>query len=111
VKRKPQRDRRRSVRYRPNADCACQALLLLGEDRWPARVRNVSTEGICLVLDSPFPPGTRCVVELVNQLGLFTRRLSLEIVHVSRTDDNRFMLGGPFIEARLRIEEVWALLA
>jgi hypothetical protein len=98
------------VRYRPDTDCACQALLLIGEDCWPASVRNVSVDGICLVLNAPFPPGTRCQVDLVNKLGLFARRLPMQVAHISRMDNNQYLVGGPFVEAALLLEEVRALL-
>jgi hypothetical protein len=111
VKRNRARERRRFVRYRVDSECACQAVLVLGEERWPGRVRNVSVGGVCLMMDSPFPPGTRCVLDLVNQVGLFAVELPMEIVHVSRTEDRNFLLGCAFVEKKLTIDDVRAILS
>jgi hypothetical protein len=111
VKRNPAKDRRRFHRYRVDPDRACKAVLVVGEESWPARVHNVSMGGICLLTDSPFPPGTHCVLDLVNQVGLFAVCLTLEIVHVSRMDERQFSLGCAFVGMTLTIDEVRAILS
>jgi len=107
---KPLPERRGHIRHPPDPEAACDVTLVVGDESWPARIHNISAEGIGLRLHRSPPPGALAAVELVSRSGLFRRRLELRVIHVLRADDGRYLVGGAFTDGQLSTEELRALL-
>jgi hypothetical protein len=85
------------VRYAPRQETPCHLMALSDKDCWPARVLNLSTGGIGLVLETRLDLGRFVLVELVSASGLFSRLLLTRIVHLSNNVGGGYLLGGEFI--------------
>jgi hypothetical protein len=85
------------VRYPPRQETPCHLMKLHDNERWPARVQNLSTGGIGLHLQERVDIGRFVLVELISASGLFSRLLLTRVVHFSASDAGGFLLGGEFI--------------
>ena len=85
------------VRYAPRQETPCHLLALTDNERWPARVQDLSTGGAGLVLEQRIDIGRFVLVELVSASGLFSRLLLTRVVHLSENPIGGFILGGEFI--------------
>ena len=75
----------------------------------PGRVRDISPEGIGLLLNCQYEAGTLMSVGLTNKTGLFSRSLVLLATRIVKQPDGTYIVGGAFV-TRLRGEELQALL-
>ena len=98
-------ERRASVRYESGKECPCQALCTEKEVRWVAEVRDVSADGIGLVVNRRFEPRTVLTLEFpaTDQEG--ARRLLIRVVRVQAQSRRRWLLGCVFAR-RIGEEEV-----
>jgi PilZ domain len=103
-------DRRRLLRFLISQETSCHLIAAVGDTQWPARVVDVSANGICLLLRRRFEPGTRVALELANGLRVFSCALQMRVVHVSQAGDGAWVLGGAF-DRRLSHAELMALLS
>jgi hypothetical protein len=85
------------VRYPPRQETPCHLLTLTENERWPARVQNLSTGGVGLHLKERIDIGRFVLVELTSASGLFSRLLLTRVVHLSGAPDGGCLLGGEFI--------------
>jgi PilZ domain len=83
---------------------------LADNERWPARVHNLSTGGVGLRVDRRIEVGRFVLVELLSASGLFGRLLLTRVVHLSEHAEGGFFLGGEFI-SELPERELRFLLA
>jgi hypothetical protein len=101
-------ERRAWVRYPCDLDSSCRPVVAAPNRRWPAKVRNVSSGGICMSLDRRFEPGALLTIEIqrtgAGQSFTFVGR----VIHVSR-DGGGWLLGCAFRSA-LSEDEIQALL-
>jgi len=94
--RSPNEDRRAAVRYRVEATAPCQSLqgdAVCGR----AKVHDVSTYGIGLILGNFISPGTLLAVELENQEGGPVRSLKARVVHIEKHGTDTWLLRCAFI--------------
>ena len=80
-----------------------------GGREWPARVRNVSADGLCLVLRRRFEPGTGLAIEVPGAEGESPSTLLARVVRVRAGADGCWMLGCAFVSP-LGEEEILGLL-
>ncbi len=107
------RERRVRVRYPTDRESMCQP----GEGRldqawWLARLTDISTTGIALVLRQlrqKFPAGTILTVELQNWTGDVSRTLPTRVVHMTPHPEGGWIMGCAFVNP-LTEEELKALL-
>jgi hypothetical protein len=107
------RERRVRVRYPTDRESMCQP----GEGRldqawWLARLTDISTTGIALVLRQlrqKFPAGTILTVELQNWTGDISRTLPTRVVHMTPHPEGGWIMGCAFVKP-LTEEELKALL-
>lgn len=107
---KLQVERRTTERYPIDDEKAYRLRVRVGDDERPAEVLDLSANGLRLVLDHPFLPGTLVTLALGNSVQLFSRTLRLRVVHVMERDDGHYVIGGELSRA-LDHEELLALLA
>src|SRR6202023_2585753 len=77
---------------------------------WPARVVDISTGGIALVLDRRFEKGAMLSVRLACSDEENTRTLFLRVVHIAQHVDGSWCLGCAFA-SELAEEELQAFQA
>ena len=90
-----QADRRATPRHPCGPQVLCQLTTDLGGEPWFAWVRDVSTQGIGLVVDRRFAPGTPMLVELQTDDGL-TCTVTARVVRASAEGDAEWLIGCTF---------------
>ena len=98
------------VRHAPRQETPCLLVALADDERWPARVQDLSTGGVGLHMDERVEIGRFVLVELISASGLFSRLLLTRVVHLSEHAEGGFVLGGEFI-SELPERELRFLLA
>ncbi len=88
-------DRRASERFPVNADASCSFLSPVVEDFGPAKILNLSMEGIGLLVSRPVEPGTLLSVTLENVAKHFVRTILVRVVHTTPQLGN-YLVGGTF---------------
>lgn len=87
-------ERRRGKRHPCWALCWCSAISLTRSDTaWPARVRDISADGIGLVLTGVIDPGTFLSLELPATPGVRRRPLRARVVRVTPHSATGWVLG------------------
>jgi hypothetical protein len=101
-------DRRLTVRYASEHHAFFQPSE--GDPRvlWQARVRDISDNGMGLVLHRAFDLGTELSIELPAEVNRPLRSLRVSIVHVTALDEGQWLLGCEFVQ-ELHPEELDAL--
>ncbi len=100
-------ERRATPRYPVNADTSCPFIMPLADDFGPARIREISTEGIGLLTSRAIEPGTLLVIGLKNAAHNFYRTQVVQVVHATRAVGGMYIIGGTFLNP-LTYEELRA---
>jgi hypothetical protein len=98
------------VRHSPRQETHSYLMPLSEQERFPARVQNLSTGGVGLHLERPIDLGRFIFVELVSHTGHFSRLLLTRVVHLSEHPEGGYVLGGEFI-GTLAAKELQFLIA
>lgn len=102
-------DRRGAMRYPVNTGTTCPMVAPVTQDFGEARIKDVSNEGIGLVLGHPVEAGTVLMVTLKNEAKKFFRIQLVEVVHSTQQAGGGYLIGGTFITP-LTYEELSTLL-
>jgi len=91
-------ERRVRVRHPTDRESLCQP----GEGRldhawWLARVVDISTTGIGVILRQKFPEGTLLTVELQNSAGDVSRTLQTRVIHTTPHPEGGWVSGCVFV--------------
>jgi len=70
----------------------CRSVASVKDDPWPARVRDLSSGSIGLLLTRRFEPGTLLVIELEKKSQSMSHTLVGRVVHATQTGGS-WMLG------------------
>jgi hypothetical protein len=89
-------DRRAAVRYACELETSCRSVAGSREVPWPARVRDISLTGICILVSRRFEPGTLLAVDLQNAAAELPSTLIGRVVRVNRQADGDWALGCVF---------------
>ena len=87
------RERRASVRYESNAKGSCQTLSSHRESAWEATVRNISCDGIGLLLGRRFEPGALLTIELTESSEGRQRLLLARVAHATQQPEGGWLVG------------------
>ena len=101
-------ERRAAERMPVTPDVACSFVSPVVEDFGPARVRDVSMDGIGLVLVRPVVVGALLAVGLANPARGLAKTVLLRVTHVT-TIPGGYLAGGTFA-APLTYQEFTALV-
>src|SRR5262249_2490123 len=104
-----QSDRRMAERFPVNKDTRCDFAAPVAEDLGPVRIQNVSTDGIGLLLTKRVEAGSRLLVGVTNPAKGFTRKLLVQVVHVTQQAGAAYLVGGTLSQP-LTYEELTALV-
>lgn len=86
-------ERRVSVRFESNTKGSCQTLSIRRESAWEATVRNISCEGIGLLLGRRFEPGALLAIELTESSEGQQRLLLARVAHATAQPDGKWLIG------------------
>jgi hypothetical protein len=104
----PEPERRATERFPVNSNVSCPLVAPIHEDFGPVRIKDVSTDGIGLLLGRHVEVGTLLAVSVVNQARAFQKTLTVRVIHVTPVH-GLFLIGGTF-DVPLRYEELTALV-
>ena len=101
-------DRRASERMPVTAGTTCSFAGQVAEELAGARVRDVSLEGLGLVLIRKVDIGTLLAVNLANPTKNFVKTVIIRVAHVTSVPGG-YLVGGAFT-APLTIEELTTIV-
>jgi hypothetical protein len=102
-------ERRASVRFESNAKGSCQTLSVHRETAWEATVRDISCDGIGLLLGRRFEPGALLAIE-VNEGNEGRKRLLLaRVAHATQQPEGHWLIGCTLVNP-LTKDEIQLLL-
>jgi hypothetical protein len=88
-------DRRAGERFPVNADTTCPFLSPVAEDFGPVRIRDVSMQGIGLLVSRRVEVGALLAVVLENKARGFSKTVLVRVAHVTPLGSG-FVVGGNF---------------
>lgn len=88
-------DRRASERFPINADTTCTFAGAVVQDLGPVKIKNISMEGIGLVLTRKVETGALLAVTLTNGARSFQKTVVVRVAHVT-PQIGAFLVGGTF---------------
>jgi hypothetical protein len=97
-------DRRGSVRYASGHSCGCHAVGEGNEENWPATIRDLSADGVSLVVCHAFTAGEFLSVELDDPIEGVRNRLFVRVKHASPQGDGLWVLGCRLVNRLNAIE-------
>lgn len=102
-------ERRAAERYPVNADTSCNFVSPVVEDFGPVRLRDVSSDGLGLILSRRVEPGALLAIGLANAAKGFSKTVLVRVVHVTPQPGSTFLVGGTFATP-LTYDELRALV-
>ncbi|HTU90181.1 MAG TPA: PilZ domain-containing protein [Gemmataceae bacterium] len=100
-------ERRASVRLQSNAKGSCQSLSMQRETHWEATVRDISCQGIGLLLTRRFEPGALLAIELTEANEERKRLLLVRVARAVPQPEGRWLIGctlaNPLTEDEVRL--------
>jgi hypothetical protein len=102
-------ERRQSVRYDCTLDAARFMTAIVEGDVHPARVRNISTGGISLIVSRKYEPGMPLFVQILASTHQLARVLEVKVIYAVEHPSGDWILGGAFVE-KLSGDELKLLL-
>jgi hypothetical protein len=90
-------DRRAAERIPVNSGTACAFVGKVVGDVGPVKIRDVSLDGIGLVLLRPLQVGDFLAIVLENAARGFAKTIMVRVAHVT-TVPGGFLIGGAFVE-------------
>lgn len=101
-------ERRASVRFQSSLKGSCQTLSAHRETSWEATVRDISPEGIGLLLSRRFEPAAVLSIELIDSRDSQPHMLLARVVHATARPEGGWLIGCELVSP-LSDEEVHAL--
>src|SRR5438128_1419426 len=89
-------ERRAAERFPVSTETTCQFAAPVGADLGATRIKNVSNDGIGLLLSRRVEPGTTLAVSVAIKGKTFNRTLLVRVAHVTPQPGGSFLIGGTF---------------
>ena len=105
----PKGERRVSVRFESSVIGSCRTLSIHRESAWEAIVRNISCEGIGLLLSRRFEPGALLSIELNESNEGGQRLLLAQVAHATPQPEGKWLIGCTLVNP-LSEDEIPSLL-
>jgi hypothetical protein len=106
----PATERRAWVRYPRKLVTRWQLLGAVGEEHWTALVKDLSLNGVGLVINRSFLPATVLTVRLHNSTCTFERSALVRVQHCTAQPDGDWLVGCTFV-VKIRADELHQLLS
>jgi hypothetical protein len=98
-------ERRTVIRLKTRMNAVSPLVRATEEGPWWASVRDVSVQGVSLILDRPLRPGCHVTMALPTKSGTLGRSHLLRIKHVRRQPGSSWwVVGGQFLTRLTRTE-------
>lgn len=104
-----EQDRRAAERFPVSVNAACNFMSPVVENFGPVKIKNVSSDGIGLIVSRKVDVGQLLAVGLSNPTQKFTKTALVRVVHVTPQAGGSFLIGGVF-DVPLTYEELRALV-
>jgi hypothetical protein len=101
-------DRRSEERFPVSGETVCSFLSPVVEDFGPAKIKNISMEGIGLLVGRKVELGTLLALTLSNPARSFTKTILVRVAHAT-PQPGGYLLGGTF-NTPLTYQELTALV-
>lgn len=106
----PRARQRGAERYPCQLDASCRLIAIVGDDFFPAKIRNISATGISLVFNRPLEPGTVLAVDLLDpRTQQFLNSLRIRVLYSLEHPSGDWILGGAF-DSQLTPDELQSFL-
>ena len=89
-------DRRAVDRFPVNAQTVCEFLSPVLEDFGAVRIKNVSTDGIGMIVNHKLEAGLLLAVTLANPSRSFAKTLLTRVMHVTPQPGGAYLVGCEF---------------
>jgi serine/threonine protein kinase len=94
---RPVTERRATVRYPSRQEGRCAPALNGKSHRWVAKVNDISSSGISLIISRRFEPGTLLVLELEHRDDAVPRTMLVRVANVRQQPRRKWLLGCSFV--------------
>lgn len=102
-------DARVTERYPSKLEVSSRLIAAVGDEFRPAKIRDISANGICLVIDRPFDVGTVLTLELLDtKTQSFVAPLQLKVVYTRKHSGGCWLVGGS-LSHQITTEEIQSL--
>ena len=101
-------DRRAAERFQVTADTACTFVSPVVEDFGPARIKNISMDGIGLLMTRRVEAGSMVAVTLTNPAKNFVKTVLVRVAHAT-PQPGGCLIGGTF-SAPLSYQDLTAMV-
>jgi hypothetical protein len=101
-------DRRTAERFQVNADTTCSFVSPVVEDFGPAKIKNISMDGIGLLMARRVEVGALVAVTLTNPAKNFAKTVLVRVAHAT-AQPGGCLVGGTF-SAPLSYQELSAMV-
>ena len=91
-----EKDRRAAERFPVSSNTTCSFMSPVVEDFGPVRIKNVSTDGIGLIVSRKVEAGQLVAVSLVNPTQKLAKTVLVRVAHVTPQAGGSFLVGGTF---------------
>jgi hypothetical protein len=102
-------DRRAAERLLTSPEASCSFLSPVVEDFGPAKIKNISTDGVGLLMSRRVETGTLLAMTLSNPTRGFTKTVLVRVAHVTAAQPGNWLVGGTF-NLPLTYQELTALV-
>jgi hypothetical protein len=102
------KDRRAAERIAVNTGTACGFVGPVAEDFGPGKIRDVSLEGVGLLLMKQIAVGSLLAVTITNPTQKLSKTVLVRVAHVTAVHGG-YLVGGTFVE-QLTYQELTALV-
>src|SRR5262245_25542797 len=89
-------DRRAAVRYQCELATSLRPMRGAEDEQWPARLRDISTQGVGILVGRRFEPGTQLTLELQSDDAGLAYTLAARVVRVEDRNGAFWLLGCVF---------------
>jgi hypothetical protein len=101
-------ERRAGERFQVNADTTCSFVSPVVEDFGPAKIKNLSMDGIGLLMTRRVEPGSLVAVTLTNPAKGFVKTVLVRVAHAT-PQPGGCLVGGTF-NAPLSYQDLTAMV-
>ena len=101
-------DRRTAERFQVTGDTTCSFVSPVVEDFGPARIKNISMDGIGLLMTRRVEPGALLAVSLSNPAKGFVKTVLVRVAHAT-PQPGGCLVGGTF-SAPLSYQDLTAMV-
>jgi hypothetical protein len=106
---KSEKERRALLRRVSNLEVSCSPFAAQQQDSFPATMRDISTDGVGLLLDRQLVERNMIMVNLQNVRGTFAVKKVARVKYIQPSGSEQWILGASFVKKLDKDELEWLL--